>query len=313
MPGIKLFFVGLMQALLVLLVAPLFAGLTRVLRARLHSRRGASIFQDYRDIFKLIKRQEVVPAQASWVFRFTPFVVMATTLLIAMVIPILTLQSPLGMAGDLIAVVYLFALLRFFFAVAGLDSGSGFAGIGASREMVLAILVEPTIILVLFVLALLTGSTDLGAISQKVAFGSISYYRPAVWLGMLAFAVATFIETGKLPFDLAEAEQELQEGPLTEYSGRSLAILKWSLSMKQVVVIALFLAVFFPFGSAAAVSTSSLLVSAAAFLLKVTGFYVIAALMENSSARLIIYKAPEVTWLAFGIALLSFVFYLVNV
>ncbi|MBE3573368.1 MAG: respiratory chain complex I subunit 1 family protein [Moorella humiferrea] len=313
MPVNKLLLIGLVQALLVLLTAPLFTGFARTLRAKLHSRRGPGIFQDYRDIFKLIKRQEVVPAQASWVFRSAPYVVMATTLLIAMMVPILTLQSPLGMAGDLIAVVYLFALARFFFALAGLDSGSGFAGMGASREMALSVLVEPTIILVLFVVALLAGSTDLGTISQKVAAGEISYYSPAIWLGMLAFAIATFIETGKLPFDLAEAEQELQEGPLTEYSGRSLAILKWNLYMKQVVVISLFLAVFFPFGSAAVVSTSSLLVSMAIFILKVAGFYVIAALLENGMARLLLFKAPEVTWVAFGMALLSFVFYLANV
>lgn len=313
MPGNELLPIGLAQALLVLLVAPLFTGFSRTLRAKLHSRKGPGIFQNYRDIFKLIQRQEVVPAQAGWVFRFTPYIVMATTLLIAMVLPVLTLQSPLGMAADLIAVVYLFTVVRFFFALAGLDSGSGFAGIGASREMALAVLVEPTIILVLFVVALLAGTTDLGTISQKVAAGEISYFSPAVWLAMASFAVATFIETGKLPFDLAEAEQEIQEGPLTEYSGRSLALLKWGLYMKQVVVIALFLAVFFPYGSAAVVSTSSLLVSTAVFLLKVAGFYVIAALLENSMARLLLFKAPAVTWAAFGIALLSFVFYLANV
>ncbi|BCV20530.1 respiratory chain complex I subunit 1 family protein [Moorella sp. Hama-1] len=313
MPGNELLPVGLVQALLVLLAAPLFTGFSRTLRAKLHSRKGPGIFQNYRDIFKLIQRQEVVPAQAGWVFRFTPYIVMATTLLIAMVLPVLTLQSPLGMAGDVIAVVYLFTAVRFFFALAGLDSGSGFAGIGASREMALAVLVEPTIILVLFVVALLAGTTDLGTISQKVAAGEISYFTPAVWLAMASFAVATFIETGKLPFDLAEAEQEIQEGPLTEYSGRSLALLKWGLYMKQVVVIALFLAVFFPFGSAAVVSTSSLLVSTAVFLLKVAGFYVIAALLENGMARFLLFKAPAVTWVAFGIAMLSFVFYLANV
>ena len=312
MAGHEWLLIGLAQALFILLVAPFFAGVARTLRAKLHSRKGPDVFQNYRDIFKLIKRQEVVPAQASWVFRLTPYVVMAATLLIAMVIPILTRQSPLGMAGDLIAVVYLVTVVRFFFAIAGLDSGSGFAGIGGSREVALAVLVEPTIILVLFVVALLAGSTNLGTISQKVAAGEIPY-SPAVWLGMVAFAVATFIETGKLPFDLAEAEQEIQEGPLTEYSGRSLAILKWTLYMKQVVAIALFVAVFFPYGTAAVVSTSSLLASMGSFLLKVTGFYVAAALLENGMARLLLFKTPAVTWGAFGTALLSFVFYLANV
>ncbi|GMN98851.1 respiratory chain complex I subunit 1 family protein [Parageobacillus thermoglucosidasius] len=313
MPEMKLLLIGLVQAVFLLLVAPFFTGLSRVLRAKVHSRKGPSILQDYRDIFKLIKRQEVVPAQSSWVFRITPYVIMATMLLIAMIIPVLTLQAPLGMVGDLIVIVYLFTVFRFFFSIAGLDSGSSFAGIGASREMALGVLVEPTIILVLFVVALLSGSTDLGIISQKMATGEISYLSPAVLLGMVAFAVATFIESGKIPFDLAEAEAEIQEGPLTEYSGRSLAILKWSLGLKQMVVNALYLAIFFPFGNAAVVTPSAILVSMVLFLLKVVVIYVVAALLENSMARFVLFKTPAVTWIVFGIAMLSYVFYMVNI
>jgi hydrogenase-4 component C len=312
MSGTQSFLIGLLQAVLVLLTAPLCTGLSRTLRAKVHSRRGPDIFQDYRDILKLMKRQEVIPEQASWVFRAAPYVIMAVPLLIAMMVPILTLQSPLGMAGDLIAVIYLFTVLRFFFSLAGLDSGNGFAGIGASREMSLGVLVEPTIVLVLFVMALLAGSTDLGTISQQVAAGKLSYGNPAIWLGMAAFAVATFIETGKLPYDLAEAEQEIQEGPLAEYSGRALAIFKWGLAMKQVVVIALFLAVFFPFGSASSVGLPSILLSTILFLIKLLVVYVVAALLENSMARLLLYKAPAVTWVVFGVAVLSFIFYLGN-
>jgi len=302
--------IGLGQAVLLLLVAPLFTGLSRVLRAKLHARKGPDLFQDYRDLLKLLKREEVVPTQASWVFRATPYIVMAATLLIAMMIPIVTRQAPLGMAGDLLAVVYLLTLIRFFLSLGGLDSGSGFAGIGASREMALGVLVEPTVILVLFVLASLSGSTDLGTISQKMAAGELPYDHPAIWLGMAAFAVATFMETGRIPFDLAEAEPEIQEGPLTEYSGRALALLKWSLALKQVVVIALFLAVFVPFGSAAVAGPVPIFVSLLVFLLKVAGFFVVAALLENSMARLHLFKAPAVTWAVFGLALLSFVFYL---
>lgn len=312
MPEIKLLLIGFVQALFLLLVTPFFTGLSRVLRAKIHSRKGPSILQDYRDIFKLFKRQEVVPAQASWVFRVTPYVIMATMLLICMMIPILTLEAPLGMLGDLIVVVYLLTLFRFFFSISGLDSGSGFAGIGASREMALGVLVEPTIILVLFVVALLSGTTNLGIISQKMVTGEISYLNPAIILGMTAFAVATFIESGKIPFDLAEAETEIQEGPLTEYSGRSLAVMKWSLGLKQMVVTALYLAIFFPFGIAEELTLTSILLSTIFFLIKVVVIYVIAALLENSMARFVLFKTPAVTWVIFGISLLSYVFYIVN-
>lgn len=309
----KLLLIGILQALFAVLLAPFFAGLARVLRAKMHSRKGPPIFQYYYDIFKLMKRQEVRPAQASWVFRATPYIIMTTILLVATLIPMWTLQSPLGIVGDFILVIYLLALTRFFLAMSGFDSGSGFAQVGVIREMSLGILVEPTIMLVLFTIALFAGSTNLGAISQQVASGTISYTSPLMWIGMAAFAVASFIETGKVPFDLAEAEQEVQEGPLTEYSGPSLALVKWGVFAKQVIVASLFLAVFFPFGNALTLSIPAVLVGVVIFFLKVTCLFIIAALVENSMPRLTIFRAPHITWVALGIALLAFVFYLVQI
>ncbi len=312
MPNASMILTGLLQALLILLVAPLFTGRARVLRAKMHSRKGPPVVQNYRDIMKLLKRQEVVPAQASWVFQITPYVLMTTMVLIAMIIPILTVDSPLGVIGDLILVIYLFALTRFFFSLAGIDSGNPFAGIGANREMTMAILIEPVMVLVLFVMALLANSTNLGTVSTRVATGQINY-QAAVWLGMLAFAFATFVEMNKLPFDLGEAEQELQEGPLAEYSGRSLALLKWGLAMKQVLIASLFVAVFIPFGNSPALDLVSPVVSFIAFIIKVGIFFAVAALFENGMARVRFMQASEMIWIALGTALVSFVFYLANV
>ena len=304
--------IGLFQAILVLLAAPFFSGFSRVLRARMHNRRGPPISQNYRDIAKLMKRQEVVSEQAGWIFRATPYLIMATMLLIVMIVPILTTQSPFGFVGDLILVVYLFTLGRFFLSLSGLETGSSFGGIGARRELLLAVLIEPILLLVLFVMALLAGSTNLGTISYKIATGQTPYYT-SVWLGMLAFAFGTFAEMGKLPLDVGEAEQELQEGPLSEYSGRSLAIIKWGLYIKQLVLVALFLAVFLPFGGMTEWSISSILIAAAAFFLKALFFYTLVGVVENSMARLRFIKISTVTWAALGAAVLSFVFYLANV
>jgi hydrogenase-4 component C len=308
----SLIIIGVLQGFLVLLAAPLFSGLVRKLRAKVQSRRGPSLFQNYRDLAKLMKRQEILPDQAGWVFRATPYLIMATMLLVAMIIPILTVMSPFGWVGDLILVVYLFALVRFFFSLSGLDSGSSFGGIGARRELLLSVLIEPVMLLVVFVMALLAGSTNLGTITSKVADGAVPYYI-AVWLGMLAFAFATFVEMGKLPFDLAEAEQELQEGPLTEYSGRGLAVLQWGMYMKQVVLVSLFLAVFIPFGSMTTFSIPAALLAVVVFFLKAGVFFAIVAFLENAMARVRFMKASSVTWVALGAALLSFVFYLANV
>jgi hydrogenase-4 component C len=304
--------IGLLQAFLILLLAPLFSGFSRVMRAKMHSRRGPSIYQNYRDLAKLMKRQEVVSEQAGWVFRATPYITMVCMLLVALIIPVFTVQSPFNWVGDLILVIYLFALSRFFFSLSGLETGSTFGGIGARREQLLSVLIEPVMLLVLFVMALLAGSTDLGTISTKIAIGQVPYYT-SVWLGMLAFAFASFVEMGKLPFDLGEAEQELQEGPLAEFSGRSLAILKWGLYTKQVVLVALFLAIFLPFGSMMSPSIPAFLLAIVAFLLKVVLFYFIVGILENAMARVRFMKASAVTWAALGAAILSFVFYLANV
>jgi hydrogenase-4 component C len=318
MVSADMIFIGLSQAIGLLAIAPLFSGFSRVLRAKMHNRRGPSIFQNYRDLAKLMKRQEVVSSQADWVFRITPFVAMVSMLLAATLVPMFTVQSPYGWAGDLILFIYLCAMWRFFFSVSGLDTGSPLGGIGAKRELIMSVLIEPVMLLVLFVMALLAGSTNLGTISTKVASGQIPYYT-SVWLGMLAFAFATLVEMGKLPFDLAEAEQELQEGPLAEFSGQSLALMKWAIYLKQIVLVSLFLAIFLPFGSVNVTSFSdaSFLLAAVlaviVFLLKVAVCYFIVALLENAMARVRFLKASVATWTALGAAILSFVFYLANV
>ncbi|GIK08487.1 MAG: hydrogenase [Anaerolineaceae bacterium] len=307
-----LFIIGILQAILLLLLAPLYSGFARVMRAKMHSRTGPPLMQNYRDIRKLMTRQEVVSEQAGWIFRVTPYVNLACMFLAAMVIPALTTASPLEAAGDLILIVYLFALPRFFLAVAGLESGSSLAGIGARRELLVSALAEPILLLVIFVMALLTKTTNLGRISTEVATGAFPFSLAFV-LGLAAFAFAAYIEMGKLPFDLGEAEQELQEGPLAEYSGRSLAILKWSVYLKQLVLVALFMALFIPFGAMTELSIVGFILALIVFPLKAALWYFIAAIFENAMARTRFMNAPAVVWMALGMALLSFVFYLANV
>ncbi len=304
--------IGILQALMIAALAPLFSGFSRVLRAKMHSRHGPPLLQNYYDLAKLMKRQEILPRNGRLVFQVTPYLTVVAVLLAVMIIPILTSQSPFGWVGDMILVVYLLVLVRFFTSLSGLASGSTFGGMAARRELLISALVEPLILLVLFVMALLAGSTNLGVISTAVATGKLPYYA-TVWLGMIAFAFVIFIEAGKLPFDLAEAEQELQEGPLTEYSGHGLALMKWGLYMKQLAVVALFLAVFFPFGTLANGSVGAGILSLVTFLIKAAVLYVIAAVVENGMARVRFIKAPSVTWIALGVGLLCFAFYLVRI
>lgn len=296
----------LLQALALFAFAPLLSGVTRVARARLHNRRGPGVLQEYRDLIKLFGRQSIAPDAAGWVFRLMPFVMVGVMLTIATALPVITVASPLPVLGDLITLIYLFAIARFFFAIAGLDTGSPFTGLGASREAMLGVLVEPILILGLWVAALVAGSTHISYITAAI------YHWPAVRslpliLALCACAFATFIEMGKLPFDLAEAEQELQEGPLTEYSGSGFAVLKWGICLKQLVVLQLFVGVFFPWGQMMHFSITGLLLALVIAVVKLLVGVLAIALFENSMARLRFCATSRVTWAGFGFAFLAFV------
>ena len=303
-----LLLMALIQAVMLLALTPFFTGVSRQIRARMHSRQGPGIMQDYRDITKLLKRQSVAPRDSGFIFRVMPYVLLGSMLLLAMALPVVTTTSLFSGAGDLIIILYIFALFRFFFSLSGLDTGSPFAGIGASRELTLGVLVEPILFLGLLVVALIAGSTNIGSISAVMSQGWVS--PTATFLAMLACGFATFIEMGKIPFDVAEAEQELQEGPLTEYSGSGLALVKWGIGLKQVVVAVLFLSIFFPFGSASVLTAGSLLLALGLMLVKLLVIFVLASLVENSLARGRFLLTHHVTWLGFGVAALGFVFYL---
>ena len=307
-----LFLVGLAQALLLLLLAPLLSGMSRMLRAKFHSRRGPPILQDYLDLGKLLARAEIIPAEAGMVFRITPYVLLVAMLLVAMAIPALMMRSPIDAIGDLIAVIYLFALGRFFFALAGVDSGAMFSGISAGRETTLAVLNEPVMMLALFVVALLAGSTNLGVISASTFTGPNAAFA-ATGLAMLAFAFAIFLEMGKIPLDLVEAEQELQEGPLTEYSGCSLALIKWGLYLKQTVTATLFVAVFVPAGAAATLAPVPLALAAVALVLKLVVIFAAIAFVENTMPRIRFLNSSRLTFVAASVALLSFAFLLAGI
>lgn len=309
MPNLSMFLLGVVQALILLALAPFFTGFSRMIRARMHSRRGPGVLQDYRDIIKLLKRQDVAPASAGFVFQVTPYVVISVMLLVAMALPVFSQHSPVGVIADLITFAYLFAIVRFFFSLSGVDSGSAYAGLGGIRELTMGVLVEPIMILSLLVVALIEGSTNLGSISASISGGYLQ--SPiAVVLAMIAFGFAVYIEMGKLPFDMAEAEQELQEGPLTEYSGVSLAVLKMGLALKKVVMAQFFISVFLPFGNAAVLDLPSFLIAVVALPIKLAILFFAAGLIENSMARGRFLMASRVTWIGFGVAVLAFVFYL---
>ncbi len=302
---------GIAQGVLVMLVAPFFSGLGRVIRAKMHNRRGPSILQDYRDIAKLLARPESVSEDASFAIRIMPPLFLAVAFMLAMGLPIFTTESPMPVFGDAITIMYSLALARFFFSLAGVDSSNAYAGIGGIRELLMSVLIEPSMLLALFATALVCGSTDIATMGQHILAGDIQA-PVAVVLAGIAFAAACYMELGKLPFDQAEAEQELQEGPLAELSGPSLAMAKLAMSMKQVVIVSWFCAIFVPWGEPQAMGAAAIL-GAVIFLVKCLIDFVVCGVIENSCSRSRFKVLGNQTWAVVGIAVLAFVFVIVGV
>ncbi|NKQ41496.1 MAG: NADH-quinone oxidoreductase subunit H [Sulfurovum sp.] len=270
------------QVVMIALAAPLFDGIARVLRARLQSRKGPpDFFQTYRDIIKLYKRSRTAPRCAHWFFTYAPFFLYATgaAMLAAMPITYGGLES-VGYA-DIFVLVYLAALLKFVFGVASIDSGNPFAAVGGSREQMIGVFVEPVLIISLLVVMLLAGTSNLVVIQQMVLNGEVGFFMPAYAVASISFLWAMYVESGRNPYDLAEAEQELQEGVLGEYSGSDFGIAQAALILKQFAMIGLFITIFQPWNFGLEHPFLALIV----FLVKAGVFYVAAVFIDNFGAR----------------------------
>ena len=309
--------IGILQAVAVIVVAPFFSGLARVVRAKITSRKGPDVWQDYRDLAKLLHRQEVRSTKSSFVLRIMPALFFAVMVVLAMGIPMITQASPIPLLGDIITIIYLMALPRFFFSLAALDTSSAYGGVGGIRELIVGVLVEPTMLLSLFATALACGSTNVGVMGAAVASGTAAA-PVAIVLAAVAFGLACYVELGKVPFDMAEAEQELQEGPLAEYSGPSLALLKLAMGMKQVLVVAWFVSIFLPFGAMGVPATvlggiGGFILGVVVFCLKMLVLFLIINVVESSVVRVRYKLVGSQTWAIFGVSVLSFVFVIVGV
>jgi formate hydrogenlyase subunit 4 len=296
------------QPLVALALAPALVGFIRWMKARLQSRRGAPIWQPYREIRKLFGKEAVVSETASWIFRVTPFVVFGTSVLVASFVPLVIVPAGPIVVGELFAAVYLLLLGTFFLALAGLDTGSPFGGMGASREMTVVALTEPTVALSIVALALNARSSSF---SQIVA-GTLA--EPAMVLGpghLLAFAalfVVTLAETGRLPVDNPATHLELtmiHEAMLLEYSGPYLALIEWGSALKLLVFLALAANLFVPWGIALSLSPVALLVGLLSVVIKLAVLAAAIAVLETRVAKLRLFRVPELLSASFVLALLA--------
>jgi len=305
---------SLAHLVLVLAIAPLVTGVVRKTKARFQNRRGASVLQPYFDLAKLFTKEVVVSSVASWLFQATPYLVFGSMLVIALLVPTVITPVPLHWVGDIITVIYLFALGRFFIALAGLDTGSAFGGLGSSREMSIASIVEPAMMLAIFTASVTAGSTNLSIVVERLSASPLAMMNPAHLLAFAGLFIVMIAETGRIPVDNPATHLELtmiHEAMILEYSGRYLALIEWASQIKLVVFLALLSNMFFPVGMAATWSPWALTVGVGAFCLKVTVLAVIVAVIESMNAKLRLFRVPELLMVAFILSLLALILYFI--
>lgn len=296
------------QVLLALLLAPGLVGFIRWMKARLQDRRGPSILQPYYDLRKFFGKEVIVSRNASWLFRFTPYLLFSTTLAVTLLVPLVAAPLPLDSAGDLLMVVYLLLLGTFFLALAGLDPGTAFGGMGASREMTIAAIAEPTMALSIFSLALGAGSTNLGHIVAQTIEHPAAAISPGHLLGFAALFIVTLAETGRLPVDNPSTHLELtmiHEAMILEYSGRYLALVEWASALKLLIFFSLLANLFLPWGVATSLDPGALSLALVALVAKLALLGVAVAFLETRVAKLRLFRVPELLGVSFVLALLA--------
>jgi formate hydrogenlyase subunit 4 len=298
---------SVLQAVLLLAIAPLVTGIIRKIKAYAQQRRGASIFQPYRDISKYFHKDSVVSRETSWIFSITPYISLAAVLIAALLVPVFVTRT-LGFVGDLIVVVYLLGTVRFFTALAALDAGSAFGGMGSSREMMVSSIVEPTMLLSIFAMGLISGTTSLGSIASALSISGIDLVRPALFLASAAFFISTIAENARVPVDNPVTHLELtmiHEGMILEYSGKKLGLMELSSMTRLVLYFTILSNVFFPWGIANDLSAISLGAGLIAILVKVMFLALIIAVIESSISKLRLFRLPNLLTVSFTLALLA--------
>ena len=296
------------QMLLVLLLAPLLTGMVRKVKARLTRRRGPSIFQPYRDLARLLRKEVVLAESASWLFRVAPYLIFASTWVAAALVPTFAAGLMFSWSADLIAIIALLASARFFQALAGMDVGTSFGGIGSSREMMIASLAEPAMITIVFTLALVAGSTQLSSVAAFMASPEVGL-RVSLGLALIALVIVAIAENARIPVDNPATHLELtmvHEAMVLEYSGRHLAMIELAASLKLLLYVSLIACVFLPWGLVqAGAGFASVPIGVASYLTKLMAGAFLLAYFETTIAKMRVFRVPEFLGAALMLGLLG--------
>jgi len=298
---------ALIQTLLFVAMAPLLLGWIKRVKCHMQNRAAPPVLQPYRDLIKLFRKQTVIADRASWIFRSTPYIVFGTTVLSAAIVPLVAVDLPTAAIADVIVLVGFFALARFFTALAGMDIGTAFGGMGSSREMMIGALAEPVMLMAVFTLAMSASTTNLSeAVTYTLKSGLVlrsSFIFAA--LGLMMVAVA---EAGRVPVDNPSTHLELtmiHEAMILEYSGRHLALIEWAGFLKLMIYMVLISNIFFPWGIATELTAEALAIGVVAITAKLALLGVVLVIWETVMAKMRLFRVPQFLGFAFLLSLLG--------
>jgi formate hydrogenlyase subunit 4 len=300
--------IQMLQMLVVLLSAPLLTGFVRKVKARLLRRCGPRLLQPYRDLIKLAQKEVVVADSASWLFRVMPYLIFAATWVAAALVPTFATGLLFSWSADLIAIIALLGSARFFLALAGMDVGTSFGGIGSSREMMFATLAEPAMIMIVFSLALIAGSTQLSYVAEFMLSPAVGL-RVSLALGLIGLVIVAIAENARIPVDNPATHLELtmvHEAMVLEYSGRHLAMIELSSQLKLLLYISLIACIFIPWGLApVGAGLEAHLIGVAAYAGKLAAAGMLLALFETTVAKMRVFRVPDFIGVALMLGLLA--------
>jgi len=296
------------QMLLVLLLSPLLTGFVRKLKARLLRRQGPPLLQPYRDLIRLMRKEVVLADNASWLFRVIPYFVFAATWIAASLVPTFRSGLLFSWSADLIAIIAVLASARFALALAGLDVGTSFGGIGSSREVMIASLSEPAMLMIVFAVALIAGSTQLSTMAAFMNSPEVGL-RVSLGLALIALVIVAIAENARIPVDNPATHLELtmvHEAMVLEYSGRHLALIELSAALKLLLYISLIACLFAPWGlSSPAAGPWELTVGAVAYVAKLAAGGALLAVFETVIAKMRVFRVPAFLGAALMLGLLA--------
>ncbi|MHB8534903.1 MAG: respiratory chain complex I subunit 1 family protein [Sulfuricaulis sp.] len=299
--------IALVQTLMFVALAPLLSGWIRRVKCHMQNRAAPPLRQPYRDLAKLLRKHTVLATNASWIFRSTPYIVFGATVLAAAIVPLVALNLPTAAVADVIVLVGFFALARFFTALAGMDIGTAFGGMGSSREMMIGALAEPVLLMTVFTLAMSASTTNL---SEAVAYtlNSGLVLRPSFIFAALGLMMVAVAETGRVPVDNPSTHLELtmvHEAMILEYSGRHLALIEWAGQLKLMIYMVLIANIFFPWGIAIEPTVKTLTLGLAAIAGKLALLGMVLVTWETVMAKMRLFRVPQFLGFAFLLSLLG--------